>query len=411
MARMFRKCFLLILLLPMASLGAMDFGLVLNQYVVLSSQEGIEADKIMEGFEYRADLWPRLIFLLGDTGELYLSAGLTLGIKENDFTFTPELLRMDIAYSFDSLRIRAGRMQYSDPLSLVASGLFYVARLSYNSTVGSFGIGVWYTGFLYKKNANITMTAAERTFFDAPINYSDFFNTYFAPSRLLASLDWEHPSIGERLRLSVAITGQIDFSNAAQKYHSQYLTIKATVPFKSFVLDLGGSFGVAESISAAGDMKFNFSFAWDFGLYWTLPTKFSSRLSLTGRSASGYTDDTLGVFIPVTNKFYGNIISARLPGISMFTLDYTARINQSIGASVNVSYFVRNDLGTYAGWPANNNTGFFLGPELYGRFIWSPASDFQINLGAGAFLPFLGDAGPNEKLRWQVGLTAVIAIY
>jgi hypothetical protein len=207
----------------------------------------------------------------------------------------------------------------------------------------------------------------------------------------------------EKMRLKAAITGQVDLSGN-DRYHSQYLTVKAIIPNENIIYEFGGSIELAESD------KFNIAFAVDLGIYWMLPTTFNSRLSLTGRYASGGTDGIIGVFTPVTNKFHGNIISAKLPGITIFTLDYTARINQYIGASVNVAYFIRNDLGTYTSWPVRNEIGFFLGPELCGQFVWSPFTDIQVNFGAGVFIPSLGNAGPNVKPRWRVELTATIAL-
>ncbi|MDR0312605.1 MAG: hypothetical protein LBI14_03315 [Treponema sp.] len=378
---------------------ALEFGLVLNQSIAI----GNEAAKLMNGFEYRADIWPSLTYLIGDTGEFHASAGLTLGLKGKQFSFVPELMRTDIFFSFGNWGIMAGRMLYADPLGLISTGLFDGARLSYNSTMGSFGIGVWYTGLLYKKNANITMTEADKDIYGAALDYGDFFNTYFAPRRLLVSLDWEHPSLMEKMRLKAAIMGQVDLSGN-DTYHSQYLTVKAIIPIKNIIYEFGGSIELAESD------KFNIAFAVDLGVFWTLPTAFYSRLSLTGRYASGGTDGIIGVFNPVTNKFHGNIINAKLPGISMLTLGYTARINQVMGASVNVAYFIRNDLGTFNAWPVRSETGFFLGPELYGQFVWSPYTDIQVNFGAGVFIPSLGNAGPNVKPRWRMELTAIIAL-
>jgi hypothetical protein len=121
----------------------------------------------------------------------------------------------------------------------------------------------------------------------------------------------------------------------------------------------------------------------------------------------------MGAFVPVSNKFYGNILKARLPATSVIALDYTARINQAMGASLNAAYCMRTDRGTYMAWPVNieDNTGYLLGLELFGQFVWSPFSDLQLRLGGGAFLPSLGDVGPKEDPRWRVELNVVLAIY
>jgi hypothetical protein len=395
---------------------AFDFGLETDTSVELFNL-GNE-DFPSDGFELRSDIVPSLSFLFGDTGELFLSAGLTIGMKEKKFHFIPELLRTELSYRFGSWGIKAGRMQYSDPLGFITSGLFDGVRVTHNSTMGSFGFGTWYTGFLYKMNANITMMPEELAHYYFPFSYGNFFNSYFAPGRFVASLDWMHMSLTQHLQLKAAITAQVDLSNGDNKYHSQYFTVKGIGTLQSFIFELGGSLETAE-LKAAGtdeavqEPNFNVAFLLDFGVFWTPPTPFLSRLSLTGRYTSGNTAGTLGAFIPVTNIFHGNVLKARLPGISLFTLDYTAYFINSLEANLSLTYFIRNDTETYTGWPVDmeDNTGNFLGPELYAQLAWYPFSDLQVYFGAGVFLPVLGNVNSGGKVGWRVGLGAIITIF
>ncbi|MDR0442813.1 MAG: hypothetical protein LBH44_05335 [Treponema sp.] len=395
--------FLSVLLLPLSA-GAMDFSLVLSQNAGIGNQTNEDG-----GFDYQLGILPGFSFLLGESGDLFISAGMTLGVEEEDFYYIPELLRTEVSYRFGNGRIRAGRMQYAAPLPLVASGLFDGAQFSYNSSGGTFSAGVWYTGLLYKKNANIIMTGEDKALYEEPVIYDDFSGTYFAPGRFLASLDWEHPSIAELVNLKAAITAQIDLSGGDMQYHSQYLTLKAAIPVKKFLFEIGGSFETAqlEYPAAADKEPFNIAFAWDLGIFWTLPSSFNSRLSLTGQFAGGETDGLVGAFVPITTKFYGDVLKAGISGLSVFALNYTARLVPSFGLSLTDSLFVRNDLGTYADYPAAaGSDGYFLGNELFARFIWSPVSDLQFNLGGGVFIP-----GPDEKSRWRVELSAILAVY
>jgi hypothetical protein len=394
------------------SLGAADFGLLLGQYAEMNTEGSEEAAPSPGGFEYQATLLPHFSMLFGDSSELYVSAGVSLNVEEEIYGVF-ELLRTEYSYHSGNWRIRAGRIHYADPLNFVATGLFDGARFTYNTTMGNLGIGAWYTGLLYKKTANITMTAEDQASWSMPLNYGDFANTYFAPPHFLASLDWEHPSVAELLQLKAAITIQADLADRDEKYHSQYLTVKAAMPFKSFGFELGGSLEMAEFDPAVDDKNFNVAFAWDMGIFWTLPTKFNSRLSLTGLFAGGNTDSIVGAFVPVTGTLYGRVIQAKLSGLSILSLDYTAQIVESFGADFSASYFVRNDLGTYMAWPVNyaKNTGYFLGPELFLRLAWTPVSDIQLSLGGGVFLPVMGDVNPDEKPKWHAELTAVIVLY
>jgi hypothetical protein len=270
-------------------------------------------------------------------------------------------------------------------------------------------MGAYSTGLLYKKSANIAMTLEEQIHYDIPFNAHDM-QTYYAPRHMLMSLDWEHPSLAEKIQFKAGVTENLDFSGMENKYHSQYFTAKASMPVKNFTFEFGMSFEMALSVFEAGGTNFDTAVAFDSGIYWILPTKFPSRLSFIWRYG-GQIDH--GVFIPVTNKFYGNVLKARLPGISVFSLDYSARPISSLRTSLSLMYFTRNDLWTYAGYPVDiqNNEGKFLGPEIYTRLIWNPFSDLQVNLGGGMFLPFLGNVNREAKSRWYIELNVAFAIF
>jgi len=397
---------LLIFLLPV-SIFAFDFGLITNQYVGFGNTAG-EDDYL----KYQIDFLPRLSFLIGDSGEFNISGGMSLGY-ENEFFYIPELLRTEISLRFGNSGIRMGRMNYTDPLSFVVNGLFDGARFSNYSKAGVFSIGAWYTGLVYKKTANIFMTDEEKKAYDAVLDYEEFSKTYFAPRRFLASLDWEHPSIAEAFSLKISAIGQIDLSNEEddKKYHSEYFILKAGIPVKSFLFEIGGSLETVQTPD--NETKNSMAFAWDLGLFWTLPTNFSSRLSLTGNFAGGAIEDSsISAFVPVTTKFYGNVLQAKLSGLTALDLNYTARVSRAFGTSLSATYFICNDLGTYSGYPARDveNKKYILGAELFAKLIWSPISDLQFNLGGGAFIPAMGNVS-DDKAQWRLELTAILALY
>jgi len=394
-------CLILCLLTGLASLAAFDFGLITNQYVDYGYEDG-------EKFEYKADILPRFSFLVGENGEFLLSAGITLG-TDDGFYYILELLRTELTMRFGGSSIKAGRIYYADPLSFIAGGLFDGLQFSHNTPTGIFSAGVWYTGLLYKETANITMTANDMAIYKSALNYDDLANTYFAPKRVLASMDWGHPSVAERFSLKTALAGQIDLSDADEKLHSQYLTIKTSIPVKRFSFDLGGSIEIVET-ATEDKTQFNMAFAGDLGIFWTLPAIFHSRLSFGGHFAGGRVDDFIGAFVPVTTKVFGNIFQPKLSGLTILDLNYTARLSRVIGANLSALHFIRNDLGTFNDYPIKGSSdNYFLGTEFFGRLIWSPFSDWQFNFGGGAFLPSLGDVS-DEKPQWRVELTAVFAI-
>ena len=416
-------CCAVLLLLLTAPLGAADFGLITNQYVEYGdTKSGVSGED--PSVAYQADILPRLSFLLGDVGDGIVSAGMTLG-WDDGFYYVPELLRTELSLRFGNNRIKFGRTPYADPLGFIASGLFDGMQYSCYSQAGTFSVGAWYTGLLYKENANITMTKHDQAVYESIIgyeNFDDFRNTYFASRRLLASFDWEHPSIGEVISLKAALTGQVDFSQGAdfskknERYHSEYFSLKAGIPVKRFLFELGGSLEAAQSTAEkAKDTLHTMAFAFDMGIFWRLPTNINSRLSLTGSFASGTinNNDVVSAFVPITTTAYGDIFEAKLSGITVLGLQYTARLHRVIGTSLSASHFVRNDTETYRDYPvsAGKNSGHFLGTEFFGRLILSPVSDLQFNIGGGAFLPVIGDVSKEAKPLWRVELTAIWAIF
>jgi len=399
------KFFITIMIFLTVSLHAADFGLVVNAGGGFGGTAAEES-----AFDFQIDLWPRLSFLIGDNGEFIATAGFTVGYENDELFYVPELLHTELSLRFGNSGIRIGRFNYSDPLSFIAEGLFDGFRYFSNTDAGNFHIGAWYTGFLYKKNVNITMTKDDSAIFGTPVDYNDFLNTYFAPRRAFVSIGWGHPSLGEFMNLNTAVIGQFDLSDNDTKFHSQYLVLKAVIPIDNFSIDLGGSLQFSQTIE--NEDTFNMAFAAEFGFSRLFPSAFNSQLSFSGKIAGGRIDSFFGEFVPITTKYYGFILKHKMSGLSVLNLNYSARLSRTLGASFNASYFVRNDLGTFAGYPTSGeNGGYFLGPEVCARFIWSPASDLQINFAGGAFIPALGDAGPNEKIRWRAELTATMAVF
>ena len=387
---------------------AYDFGLLLYQ------NAGPEGDGSNFALDYSAVLVPRFSTSLGNSGDILISAGVTVNYEDEKWSYIPELLRTEITGRIGSLRMKAGRIQYADPLNYVMEGLFDGAQFLFDTAVGTFSAGAWYTGLLYKNKATITITQAELDSYDAAVDYNDFFNTYFAPPRILAALGWEHPAVGELVHIKFALAGQFDL-NDENPYHSQYALLKASIPVKRFVFELGGCFQTAQAVEAV-DTKDQFSvgFAGELGLSWAPLAPFQSQLSLNARYSSGRAENgSIAAFVPVTTKYQGNILEAKLSGISAFNLDYTARLHRTFSSSLTASYFIRNDLETYMNYPMNgseDSDGYCLGGELYGRFIWNLVSDLRLNLGGGVFLPSLGNTAPDTEPRWSVELGIVLAL-
>ena len=398
MKRLFSVLFFLALL-PSLLAFAYDWGLSFNQN---ASVEGVKDEDSL--FTYTGTLSPWLSASLGANARFYFSASGTIKYSDKNTIFIPELLRTELALLTGAGgELKVGRILYADPLGFIAAGLFDGARFSFGSSFGGIGAGIFYTGLLYKKGANIIMTADDLASSYAELDYANFADTYFAPRRLIAALDWENPYLKEWLRLKVSLIGQFDLTGADELCHSQYLAFKGVIPVQSFVVDIGACMELAEI-----SKEFNVSLAGELGIGWMLPTPLIDMLKLTWRFSTG--DGSFTPFIPITTVTQGGVLQAKLSGISMICVDYTARLHETFSIILSSSYFILSDKNTYQGLPEGRD-GRLLGNEFFGRLIWSPFSDLQLNFGGGVFLPSMGNTGSTRGPLWRVELNALLAIF
>ena len=388
-------------------LPALDFGLVLDQN---ADYGGYGSDG---SFTYSGNAIPHVFTFLGDMSDLYISAGFQAVFQDDEWAFVPELLRTELSVYPGNMEFKIGRVNYTDPLGFIADGLFDGAKILFDSEMGTVSAGAWYTGFLYKRRANILMTPADVDLYLCDLDYGDFTGTYFAPRRVAAALGWEHLSLGAAslsfpLQAWFTLLGQFDLSDEKEKLHSQYAIAKLTFPLDRYTVDVGGCF---ELLQDDGDTKT--AFAAEFGASVLPPLSFPSRLSLLGRYTSGgIGDDSLVAFQPLTVKTQGEIYKAILSGVSMASLDYIIQLHRSFSMGITSSYFIRSDEKTFQGYPVKDATskGKFLGNEFFGRLLWNPLSDFQMNLGAGVFMPSLGNVETDADNSWRVELNVVFSL-
>ena len=386
------------------SLYAVDFGLVYTQNAEAAVPS---ADPENTDYDISGVLVPRFTALIGEEGDLYISAALNYKTGSAPFAVILELSKAYYAFSLGDADIRIGRMFYSDPLGLVANNLFDGAQVSYITRNGNFRAGAWYTGLLYRERAEITMTPNELKSSFVELDYNDFTNTYFAPPRVFAALEYDHPSLAGFIGLKTSIIAQFDAGK--ENLYSQYFTAALSVPVKSCFLDLGGCF---ELIEYKDEVKP--AFAADIGLTLVLPTMLEKHIRLSGRFSSGVSEDkSVGAFLPLTTVSQGEIVRAKLSALSLLSLDFTGRLAEALSANTALTWFFQNDLGTYRYYPviAGDSKGFVLGAEIFGRLIWNITTGIRLNFGTGVFLPALGDANPDGYALWRANVNLVFSIY
>jgi hypothetical protein len=140
-----------------------DFGLLLSESPVLEDA-GSGAD-----IANTLTALPWFSAALGAHADLYLSAGITSKYEDKQWSLVPELYRSALELRpSQSFSISAGRIPYTDTLGFIASGLFDGAALQAEAGKNTFNIGAYYTGFLYKRTAHITLTQDDTVSYDTP---------------------------------------------------------------------------------------------------------------------------------------------------------------------------------------------------------------------------------------------------
>ncbi len=379
-----------VLLIPVVSVGASDFGMALSLAPKVSQ----------EGFSLTVMSNPWFSALLGENGELYLS-----GIVKLETTFQSATLLLDLGRSQVKLRPSPGtswefgRMPFADESGFVASGLLDGAR--WTGSLGSLGAsaGLFYTGLLNKKSAEIVLTAVD----GADLLDADRF---FAPPRLLAVLSGGLRNPPAFLsRLSAQAVGQFDLRGGSDTLHSQYLTLTAGIP-------AGDAFGFEVSAAAAlaepsgSDPVFHAAGALQAS--WDPPGALKDQAYLGFRAATGAD----GGFPNITSLEQGRVFTPGPSGLASARLGYKARPSAVLAADAQAVGFLRFAEGGPADAELDPGSDSpWLGAELYASLTWTPLSDLSVLAGTGIFLPASGGAFlPDTPARWLLSVAAVLSL-
>ncbi|GHV72075.1 hypothetical protein AGMMS49928_27410 [Spirochaetia bacterium] len=401
------KRFLLFLPVAFFSISmvfAADFGVTINQNPEFTGS-GSDTD-----FNYSGGIGPWLSASLNEKLDLYLSGSLYMQYKGEEWKFIPELNRFSLSWSpKDGVFLDAGRIRYSDPLGLVATGLFDGVSGSFGLASTRLSVGAYYTGFLYKDTADIYMTADDYTKSNKVLEYSDFGATYFASRRILASVCWDVPSIfASPHALNINGIAQFDLNGRDDALHSQYIDMQFIFsPISSLNFTLGAIVGIAESKGNDTEL----SLAGLINADWQPPTAVHDVFTLGVRWGSGRVNDSIGPFRPITTIREGNVLDASLPGIIVFNAGYMIRPVQSLSTGLEGRYFLRSDLVTFSHAYLKGGDERAIGGEFYGSITWVPVVDVSVVFGGGAFFPGMGNAlASDAPLQWKLSMAFVLSL-
>ncbi|GHV96242.1 hypothetical protein AGMMS50293_25620 [Spirochaetia bacterium] len=365
--------------------------MILNQTASLA-----EGEKPWGAIEYSGGgiLW--FAAPLGEKADLYLSGGISARYDGEEWKPLPELYHTSFTVNpVPAIRFEIGRVPWGESSSLVCAGLFDGISSGFTLGGGRLSAGVFYTGLLYKKAANINLSTYDY------LDYSDS-GKYFASRRLVASIGWQAESIfdtGGDLLLNGLC--QIDLNDTDETVHSQYLEAKFTMPLGiSFNTVYGAVFELAEE---AGKDPYA-AFALSAELQWLLPGALPDMFRVSGRFSSGAWAPGQGPFIPVTGTAQGKILRPILSGTALAEAAYTVRLARAFSAAVSTAYYFRTDKITYTAADMDySSESPFIGAEIYGGFTWSPFSEIVFSLGGGVFLPQTGKVfADNAKLKYRL---------
>jgi len=390
-------------------LAAADYGILADQSLDLSAH----GPNFNDGeINYAGTVIPFVSVSFGEKSYFLLSAGLTY--RFDPFLYAPELLQTEISFGIGPHEIKAGRMQYTDPLGIIAHGFFDGLSLLFNTKAGRIEIGGWYTGFLFKTRANIAMTEDELLRLDEGVKFDsleNFKNTYFAPKRILSAVSWENYYLGGLIDFRFTALGQFDLTDA--DLNSQYFIAEFALLTKHFVFDLGGCFELIQDSTGWEFQEMKKALAVKAGLTFKFPTYKERTLSLHGIYTSGvFEDGSFSPFLPLTTIPQGDLLNVKISGLSVFSLNYLAKPAEVLSLNWSASYFVRSDLGTYHHYPVIgiDSDGHFLGPEFYLKLFWNTSSGFKMTTGGGFFIPALGNAARDMDVLWKMEVSFVFSL-
>ncbi|WP_148257262.1 hypothetical protein [Treponema primitia] len=372
-----------------------------------------------ENFTLTGSVNPWVSALFSPAFNLYVSAGAyaeyteqSLPFSREGFPLLIELERLELNWRpVPTVSFQLGRQQYGDPAGLIMAGLFDGLHGSWGFERLRFSLGALYTGLLYKKTANIAMTAHDLESYAAGTDYRDM-TSYFASKRILVPVMVEFSDLSPRSSLALSVIAQFDMNRSdieddEAPLHSQYLEIQYLIePREPLHITFAASAGLVEY------GKPQMGFAAMVGADYEPPQAVKDLLSFQMRWSSGRMDSFFAPFFPVSNIAVGEIFTPRLTGLMQLKAAYSIRPHTNFSAEAGAGYFIRTDLETLQ--DANLDPALdsrFLGGELYCSLIWAPQSTLRLTAGGGAFFPGLGGAFASDTgIRWKASLGLMVSL-
>jgi len=392
-----KKILLLILLFCAAAfVFSADFGLLVDQQ--------FEANNT--GIEYNPLFIPWFSWNGNNGLSLYFSGRLSMQYDKpnegdtagwGDPVLIPELARFALSYRNSGFFITTGRVSYTDALGMTAFGLFDGFRLEASLPFGSISAAALYSGLLYRKSAEINMTAADTDINNEPWGFDNFGN-YFASKRLLASLRFDTP-LAEYHTLTFEALAQFDLNDSDEKLHSQYGAVLVELyPQGKAGLIIGALFEAMEN----SENEFTAALGAMVRFKTDIPGSLNDGLNITMRFGSGSWNETFCAFTPVTSPAQGEIFPYSISGLTMISADYSALFHRTFKAEAALRYFLRSHEDP-------ESEGMFYGGEVWASAAWQPFNELRLIAGGGAFFPGMGNILVDIETLWKARVGLIIS--
>jgi hypothetical protein len=377
-----RRAPALLALLLLASFPglALDFGLDLSN----SDYLAVQADQSLS-LQLRATAWASLP--LWNEAGLYASGFYEYksGSSGSGGTITPwrfDLGKTEFEGSISSLprlglvlRWSLGRLELSDFSDRILSGLYDGERLQFALGNLNLGLAVAYTGLLFKDDALLALDAE-----DVAINNDAA--TYYAPKHLIGAVTLRLSEILPGHDFGVEGWGQIDLETGGSTTESLYAE-----PF------IEGRFGRSLRWRAWGI----YEYLWDgtarhavaagASVLYSMPELLGLRVTGSVDFASG-PGTVLASFVPIRRGQEGSVSGISFTNCGALTFSASLSPLALLSASAGASLIVRTSEALIDSLDLRADaTGYILGVEATLRLSLRLATDLNLGLGGGIFLP------------------------
>ncbi len=397
-----------------------DLGLSLGQYLQFWIEQPFGSSG--NGFDAKAHI---SLYYNGADSTKPLTFATDVDLLQFYFSWKPE------AESTSSYKLNLGRIQYSDPSSLVFNGSLDGFSLGGDYQSFSLGFTLGYTGFLLKDTQAILLSKADMN------QYLDQ-SQWFGSKRILAAFTGTLEDLfGQKIGLGFTMQQDMNPPGTMAPYFSHNYDPQLGGPFNSQYSTLESSSLLAENLA------YNASFTWESGSTFTwvedlakpgewistpktiqafllagsleyftpeiLNGAYSLNLALASGDADasstleGNTKDAYGLFTPLSNTAFGVAYSPSLS--NLFSADLGGTIqplgNSSLISGLRLYNYFRPVQGS-SGAPGTSSDakGAYIGTEVNITATYNLALDSSVSLNGGLFFPGKTPSGAfpaNEK--------------